>query len=193
MNSAWCRVVMACTTVVLVYLSGCAVGPRERVQVPVQEQSTTVPTAPQETPSPAETRAETPASESKPSAAPPLTVPPEPRVSASAPSPNHAVVALLDTADKRASAGNLDSAAAVLERALRLEPHNPLLWHRLAKLRLQQGQFAQAVNLAAKSNALAGNNRQLQASNWATIAQAKDKLGDANAARAAREKAQALQ
>jgi predicted Zn-dependent protease len=80
-----------------------------------------------------------------------------------------------------------------VERALRLEPHNPLLWHRLAKLRLQQGQFAQAVSLAAKSNSLAGENRRLQASNWDTIAQAQDKLGDAAAARAAREKARALQ
>jgi predicted Zn-dependent protease len=176
MKNAWCRVAMACTTVVLVSLSGCAVGPRERVQMPEQEQSTTVPSAPQKTPSPAEPRA----------------APPEPRVS-EAPPPSQAVVALLDTADKRANAGNLDSAAVVLERALRLEPHNPLLWHRLAQLRLQQGQFTQAVNLAAKSNALAGSNRQLQASNWATIAQAKEKLGDANAARAAREKAQALQ
>jgi hypothetical protein len=49
---------------------------------------------------------------------------------------------LLDTAEQRASAGHLDSAAATLERALRLEPQNPLLWHRLARLRLQQGQFA---------------------------------------------------
>jgi predicted Zn-dependent protease len=100
---------------------------------------------------------------------------------------------LLDTAEKRASAGQLDSAAATLERALRLEPQNPVLWHRLARLRLQQGQFAQAANLAAKSNALAGNNRSLQASNWETIAQAREKLGDTAAARAARARAQALQ
>jgi predicted Zn-dependent protease len=109
------------------------------------------------------------------------------------PPSSQAVVALLDTADQHARAGNLDSAAAVLERALRLEPHDPMLWHRLAKLRLQQGQFAQAASLAAKSNALAGNNRPLQASNWDTIAQAKEKLGDVDAARAARKKAHELQ
>jgi predicted Zn-dependent protease len=103
------------------------------------------------------------------------------------------VVALLETADQRARAGNLDSAAATLERALRLEPQNALLWHRLATLRLRQGQYAQAASLAAKSNALAGTNRSLQASNWDTIAQAKDKLGDAAAAQAARARARALQ
>jgi hypothetical protein len=194
MKRPWCRVLMICTTVVLMSLAGCAVRPQEPVQVPVPERSPTVPTAPQETPSPpAEPRAGTPGSVSRPAAPPPAATPPQPRASAAAPPPSQAVVALLDTADKRASAGNLDSAAAVLERALRLEPQNPLLWHRLAKLRLQQGQFAQAVNLAAKSNALAGNNRQLQAGNWTTIAEAKERLGDANAARAAREKAQALQ
>jgi predicted Zn-dependent protease len=117
---------------------------------------------------------------------------PAPRVSEPAPPANAAVVALLDTADQRARAGNLDNAAAVLERALRLEPQNPLLWHRLAAVRLQQGQFAQAASLAAKSNTLAGTNRQLQASNWDTIAQAKEHLGDAAAAQAAREKARAL-
>jgi predicted Zn-dependent protease len=114
-------------------------------------------------------------------------------VSEPTPPPSPAVVALLDTVDERARAGNLDSAAAVLERALRLEPQNPLLWHRLAALRLQQGQHAQAASLAAKSNALAGRDRQLQASNWAVIAQANEQLGDTNAARLAREKARQLQ
>ncbi|MGH8528105.1 MAG: hypothetical protein ACREXY_28955, partial [Gammaproteobacteria bacterium] len=59
-------------------------------------------------------------------------------------------------------------------------------------VRLQQRQFAQAASLAAKSNALAGSNRQLQISNWDTIAQAKEQLGDAAAAHAAKEKARAL-
>jgi Tetratricopeptide repeat len=202
MNSAWIRVSLACLAVALVFLYGCAAGPRERVQVPVPERETTPPTPPHQTPSTPETRAKTPPPV-RPSpvtppppqvSAPPPLAPPPPRVSAPAPPPpSPAVVALLDTADKRASAGELDNAAAAVERALRLEPQNPLLWHRLAKLRLQQGQFAQAVSLAAKSNSLVRENRQLQASNWETIAQAQEKLGDVAAARAAREKARALQ
>ena len=183
MNSAWIRVSLACLAVALVFLSGCAVGPRERVPVPVPEQQAPPPPPSRQTPSTAETRAETP-----PVSTPPVTPPPP-----APPPPSQAVVALLDTADKRASAGELDNAAAVVERALRLEPQNPLLWQRLAKLRLQQGQFGQAVSLAAKSNSLAGENRQLQASNWETIAQAQEKLGNVAAARAAREKVRALQ
>jgi predicted Zn-dependent protease len=167
--------------IALVQLSGCAGRPQERLPESVPEQHPTVPTPPRQPPSPAEK-----SHEAAPPQRPPVAPQPAP------PPPNAAVVTLLDTADQRARAGNLENAAAVVERALRLEPQNPLLWHRLATLRLQQGQFAQAASLAAKSNALAGNNRQLQASNWDTIAQAKEQLGDAAAARAAREKAREL-
>jgi Tetratricopeptide repeat len=192
MKSALTRVAMVWIVLALVQLTGCAVVQRDRLQEPGQERSTTGPTPPRQMPSTAEKRDEVPPSEHKPSAAPQPAPPPESRVSEPVPPPSQAVVALLDTADQRARAGNLDSAAAILERALRLEPHDPRLWHRLAKLRLQQGQFGQAASLAAKSNALAGNNRPLQASNWDTIAQAKEKLGDVDAARAARKKAHEL-
>ena len=149
------------------------------------------PTSP-ETPSPVDKPSESPPPVHPPSATVPVSPSEPPSRESPAPS-SQAVVALLDTADARAQAGNLDSAAAVVERALRLEPHNPMLWHRLASLRLQQGQYAQAANLAVKSNALASHNRQLQTANWDLIARAKDKLGDAEAARAARAKARTLQ
>ena len=191
MKDTLVRISLVCLALVLMYLSGCGVVRQERVQVPEQEQSTPVLT-PREVPSPTEQSPETPPSVS-PAPVPPPAAPPAPRASEPAPPSSQAVTALLETAEQRAQAGNLDSAAAVLERAVRLEPQNALLWHRLATLRLRQGQYAQAASLAAKSNALAGTNRSLQASNWDTIAQAKDKLGDAEGARAARAKAHALQ
>jgi predicted Zn-dependent protease len=83
-------------------------------------------------------------------------------------------------------AGELEQAAATLERALRLEPRNAMLWHRLARLRLKQGQWRNAVDLAAKSNSLAGEDGNLQGWNWAVIAEAKERLGDAEGAAAAR-------
>jgi len=88
-----------------------------------------------------------------------------------------AVVALLDNAGQQTRTGNLDAAAAALERALRLEPRNPEVWSRLAGIRLQQSQFDQAINLASKSNTLAGNNPTLVARNNRIIAQAKQQLG----------------
>jgi cytochrome c-type biogenesis protein CcmH/NrfG len=64
-------------------------------------------------------------------------------------------------------------AAATLERALRIEPRNPRLWHELAKVRLRQGDGAQAANLAARSNSFAGSDSQLRAANQAIIEQAR--------------------
>ena len=100
-----------------------------------------------------------------------------------------AVVALLDRADQQHRGGDLDAAAASLERALRIEPRNALLWHRLARVRLEQGQPDQTVQLAAKSNSLAGGDTRLQASNWRLIASARKAQGDTAGARNAEQKA----
>ncbi|MEO6697553.1 MAG: tetratricopeptide repeat protein [Gammaproteobacteria bacterium] len=94
-----------------------------------------------------------------------------------APRSGSAVVALLDNAGQQTRSGNLDAAAAALERAQRLEPRNPEVWSRLAGIRLQQGQFDQAINLASKSNSLAGNNTTLLARNNRIIVQAKQQMG----------------
>ncbi|MEJ2565560.1 MAG: tetratricopeptide repeat protein [Gammaproteobacteria bacterium] len=99
---------------------------------------------------------------------------------------NPAVVALLHTAQDQQLAGHHEQAASALERALRLEPRNAMLWHRLAQVRLSQGQWGNAIDFAAKSNSLAGGQRDIQASNWLVIAQAKERQGDRDGARAAR-------
>jgi predicted Zn-dependent protease len=103
-----------------------------------------------------------------------------------APEGNPAIVALLNSADVKEQAGRLDQAGAALERALRLEPRNAMLWHRLARVRLKQGQWQTAVDMAVKSNSLAVGNADLQAWNWALIAEAKEQQGDAQGAQAAR-------
>ena len=100
-----------------------------------------------------------------------------------------AVVALLSKADELEQAGQADQAAAVLERALRIEPRNARLWHRLAEIHLAQGLWQGAANVAAKSNALAGDDIELQVQNWDVIAEAQGRQGNAAAARDARERA----
>ncbi|MGA7802907.1 MAG: tetratricopeptide repeat protein, partial [Gammaproteobacteria bacterium] len=104
-----------------------------------------------------------------------------------------AVLALVDQADRSARAGRLDSAADSLERALRIEPRNARLWHRLAALRLAEGNGAQAQALAAKSNSLAGDDLALQAANWNLIAEVRRRAGDADGARQAQARSEALQ
>lgn len=101
------------------------------------------------------------------------------------PSQNTAVLALYDQAKQQSAAGRLEAAGASLERALRIEPRNPVLWQELARLRLTQGQYRQAENLAAKSNALAGGDRRLRAENWRIIGQARSEFGDREGAEAA--------
>ncbi len=103
-----------------------------------------------------------------------------------------AVVALLDNADRQAGSGNLDSAAAALERALRIEPRNASLWQRLADIRLRQKQPDQAESLALKSNTLAVGDAATQAGNWRIIAKARRSRGDAAGASQAESRAVAL-
>jgi tetratricopeptide (TPR) repeat protein len=89
------------------------------------------------------------------------------------------------------AAGRYPQAALALEQALRIEPRNAWLWHELAKVRVQQQRYHQAVQLAAKSNALSRDQR-LHAANWLLIADAHESAGDLAKAQEARERANRL-
>jgi predicted Zn-dependent protease len=103
---------------------------------------------------------------------------------------NPAVASLMDSARADVAAGRLVNAAASLERALRIEPRNPRLWQELARVRLRQGDYAQAESVAARSSSWAGGDNRLRAENWRLIAQAREARGDAAGARAALEAAE---
>lgn len=104
-----------------------------------------------------------------------------------------AVLALLDRAEHQANAGDLGSAAATLERAIRIDSRNPVLWHHLASVRFAEGEFVQAENLAAKSNSLALGNHALQIRNWLLIADARRSRGDSAGASAAEQRVRTLE
>jgi Flp pilus assembly protein TadD len=108
-------------------------------------------------------------------------------------SANTAVVALIDSARMDFISGKSDSAGATIERALRIEPKNPMLWHELAKLRLREGEFKQAEALAAKSNNWADENKRLRVLNWRIIGDARERLGNFAGANAAYDKATELE
>lgn len=103
-----------------------------------------------------------------------------------------AVRRLIARAREAARAGRLDRAEALLERAVRIDPRNPVLWHYMARVHLHQGRAVRAEGLAAKSNSLARGDRLLQAANWRVIAHARAARGDAAGARAAEARAEAL-
>jgi hypothetical protein len=93
------------------------------------------------------------------------------------PKENVAVASILQSARADAASGRLANAAASIERALRIEPRNPRLWNELARVRLQQRDYAQAEATAARSNSFAGSDADLRASNAGIIAQARRAQG----------------
>ena len=82
---------------------------------------------------------------------------------------NSASTTLIETASRQYENGQLDQAAATLERALHIQPNNPATLHYLGVLRLQQGQYQQAETLAARSNMRVGRNVELRNRNFQLI------------------------
>jgi cytochrome c-type biogenesis protein CcmH/NrfG len=82
---------------------------------------------------------------------------------------NSASTTLIETASRQYENGELDQAAASLERALHIQPNNPATLHYLGVLRLQQGQYQQAETLAARSNIRVGSNVELRNRNFQLI------------------------
>jgi hypothetical protein len=82
-----------------------------------------------------------------------------------------AATALVAQAHTRANGGNYGLAAATIERALRIEPDNPLLWIELGQVRLGEGDAAQADGMDRKALALARGDSQAQATAWRLIAE----------------------
>ncbi|MBU0500851.1 MAG: tetratricopeptide repeat protein [Gammaproteobacteria bacterium] len=114
-----------------------------------------------------------------------------PRYTQREPSSGGAVRSLMQAAERQSSSGDSTAAAATLERALRIEPRNPLLLSQLARVRFDQGQYQRAVNFAAKSNSVAGANQGLRRGNWNLIAKARRAQGDEYGAREAELRANA--
>jgi len=68
--------------------------------------------------------------------------------------------------------GEFQLASSQLERALRIEPRNALVWHYLAQVRFNEGRYSLAASLASKSTLLAQGDPQLRDSNASLIKQA---------------------
>jgi len=100
-----------------------------------------------------------------------------------------AVGALVSAANQNSKAGDLDSAAASIERAIRIEPRNATLFYKLALLRLKQAKPRLAEDLAKKSALLASTDNTLKKHCWLLIAHAREMQKDFAGANEAREKA----
>jgi len=81
-----------------------------------------------------------------------------------------AASALVAQAHKQSGGGDYGPAAATVERALRIEPDNPLLWIELGRVRLGENNAAQADAMARKALALGTGDARVEASAWHLIA-----------------------
>ena len=104
-----------------------------------------------------------PAPEPQPSGSGPLSpglpAPPPPRENHLSP----ATRSLVTQARTLISRGDLDGAASTLDRALRIEPNNPLVWIDLGRLRLAESDAHQAEGCGRKALSLASGDRGTQA------------------------------
>ncbi len=78
--------------------------------------------------------------------------------------------ALVTQAHQQSAGGDYGAAAATLERALRIEPDNPLLWTELGRIRIGENNPAQAEAMGRKALALATGDSSAQSSAWHLIA-----------------------
>ncbi len=73
-----------------------------------------------------------------------------------------ATAVLLEQSRAERSAGTYAEATASIERALRIEPNNALLWIELGEIKLADGDAEQAEMIARKALTLAGNDRSIE-------------------------------
>jgi tetratricopeptide (TPR) repeat protein len=79
--------------------------------------------------------------------------------------------ALVAQAQAQRKKGDLPGASVTLDRALRIEPNNPLLWIEMGELRMDQRNYAQAENMGRKALAMSVGDDTTQSQAWVLIAQ----------------------
>ena len=107
--------------------------------------------------------------------------PPAPEGSVEPPSPpartappvSAATQTLLTQSRVHQAAGRYEQAAASIERALRIDPRQPVLWLELGNIRIKEGDFAQAEGMGRKALSLSAGDAALTARAEALIATAK--------------------
>jgi len=121
----------------------------------------------------------------------PATVPRQrPKVPPATMSP--ASKALVAQAEAQRKKGDLPGATQSLERALRIEPNNPLLWIEMGRLRMDQRNFTQAENLGRKALAMSVGDDRTQSQAWQLISDSLRARGKNAQAQEAAERAKAL-
>jgi len=131
--------------------------------------------APRPAPPPDNAVPPSPSSPALPPPSPPASPAPPPVHAQPAPRENHlsaATLSLVTQSRSLAAHGDLDGASSTLDRALRIEPGNPLLWIELGRLRLLESEAHLAEGCARKALVLASGDRNAQAQAGRVLADA---------------------
>ena len=91
---------------------------------------------------------------------------------------NSAVKELLADAGTAENSGDYSQAAALLERALRIEPRDPEILQQMAEVQMQKRDYNQALNFAVRSYEIGPRVGEICNRNWRTISVAREHLGD---------------
>ncbi len=100
-----------------------------------------------------------------------------------------AVSVLASSATQNSQSGNYDTAATIIERAIRIEPRNATLYYKLALLKLKSSKPREAEDLAKKAALLAANDTVIKKHSWLLIAKSREVQGNVEGAKDARKKA----
>jgi tetratricopeptide (TPR) repeat protein len=103
-----------------------------------------------------------------------------------------AATALVGEAHAQEQSRNFGLAAETLERALSIEPHNPLVWIELGRENILAGNPTQAYGMGRKALYLASGDSHAQARAWQLIAASLRAQGRNDEAYVAEEKAVSL-
>jgi tetratricopeptide (TPR) repeat protein len=131
-------------------------------------------------PPPSSPRPSTPPS-GTPQPSPPIPTPQEPTPEPVPPPPpppqkefrlSAASAALVKQGREQSIKGEYQAAIATLERAVRIEPDNPLVWLELGQTHLSARNAPQAESMGRKAVALATGNTNVQANAWRLIGDA---------------------
>ena len=109
---------------------------------------------------------------------------PEPRVNPYQASPvpasprvDDAVLQLQREAVAAFDRGAYQQAIERLQRAIRIEPRNPLSWHYLAQIYWRSGDFARCVDMAQRSQSYGAGDERLESINARLLANCREEAG----------------
>jgi len=103
-----------------------------------------------------------------------------------------ASTALVSQAQSQRKRGDFPGATISIERAMRIEPNNPLLWIEMGRLRMDQANFPQAESMGRKALSMSVGDDRTQSLAWQLIADSFKARGKNPQAQDALERSKAL-